>query len=283
MERQQDIAPASEIRQAQREAAEKIAAAKEQGDLAAAESALNYFSEQMRAFREHFESIEKALGKNFLGIAAWKKIEIDVGEAPPFPEALTLELLNSECSLHPGQKIKDTHVLVIVPKLVNGEPYSALKLDEICARLGFKQDGWSGWKKQEWASMPQQESEWILIPKSDPESAHPQGDTHHFRNKSIAEQDLVQKNYYPEYLEAKAIELMTTLVLYSWVNDVRLSSGSHLRCQEPCTNGGRVCVAFDAGRKMLDVGDPGGAGAPWVGRAVARDLAAHSQRSRSIT
>jgi len=277
------MAPASEIRQAQREAAEKIAAAKEQGDLAAAESALNYFSEQMRAFRDHFESIEKTLGKNFLGIAAWKNVGVAIGEAPPFPEALTVELLNSDCSLHPGQKIKDTHVLVIVPKLVNGEPYSALELDEICARLGFQQDGWSGWKKQEWASMPQQESEWILIPKSDPDSDHPQGDTHHFRNKSIAEQDLVQKNYYPEYLEAKAIELMTTLVLYSWVNDVRLSSGSHLRCQEPCTNGGRVGVAFNAGRKMLDVGDPGGAGSPWVGRALARDLAAHSQRSRSTT
>jgi hypothetical protein len=278
-----EASPIRDIRQVQQDAAARIAAAQAAGDLATAQSVLQEFSEQMRSFREHFESIEKTLGKNFLGIAAWKKIEIDVGEAPPFPEALTLELLNSECSLHPGQKIKDTHVLVIVPKLVNGEPYSALKLDEICARLGFKQDGWSGWKKQEWASMPQQESEWILTPKSDPDSAHPQGDTHHFRNKSIAEQDLVQKNYYPEYLEAKAIEFMTTLVLYSGVNDVRLSSGSHLRCQEPCTNGGRVCVAFDAGRKMLDVGDPGGAGAPWVGRALARDLAAHSQRARRVT
>jgi hypothetical protein len=129
MEQHKDIRSPVEIRQAQREAAEKIAAAKERGDLAAAESVLKEFSEQMRAFREPFE----LLGRNFFGVAAWKSIGVDVGEAPPLPKSLTLELLNSDCPLHPGETIKDTHLLVLIPETVNGEPYSALKLEELCA------------------------------------------------------------------------------------------------------------------------------------------------------
>jgi hypothetical protein len=38
------------------------------------------------------------------------------------------KLLNSASPLHPGEKIKDTHLLVLVPKTVNGEPYTAQSL-----------------------------------------------------------------------------------------------------------------------------------------------------------
>ena len=282
MEQHKDIRSPVEIRQAQREAAEKIAAAKEQGDLAAAQSVLKEFSEQMRAFREHFGSITEALGQTFLGVAAWKNIGVDVGEAPPLPKSLTLELLNSECPLHPREKIKDTHILVLVPKTVNGEPYTALKLDELCAQRkgsGDKLiwDGADGWQSESWAIAPQAQSEWVLIPKSDPDPermrgkyGEEEGDKHHFRSKYIPAQQEVHNDHYKEYREVKAVELMTAVLLYDLTHKERLLRYHYLRCEEPNAFGGRVCVGvfnahglqvYDALNDYVDA---------FIGRALAR-------------
>jgi hypothetical protein len=282
MEQHNDIRSPVEIRQAQREAAEKIAAAKERGDLAAAQSVLKEFSEQMRAFREPLD----VLGPNFLGVAAWKKIGVDVGEAPPLPKSLTLELLNSECPLHPGEKIKDTHILVLVPKTVNGEPYTALKLDELCAqrkgsgdKLIF--DGATAWKSQSWARAPQAQSEWVLIPKSGPDPERmrekygkKEGDKHHFLSKDIPAQQEVHNDHYKEYREVKAVELMTTVLLYDLTHKERLLNREYLRCEEPNAFGGRVCVgAFLACGLEVRGGNVAFARVAYdaaVGRALAR-------------
>ena len=184
------------------------------------------------------------LGKNFLGAEAWSSQGIDVGPVPLVPEAITSELLNLECPLHPGEKIKDTHVLMLVPKTVNGEPYTALKLDELCAeRKGSGDkliyDRYDSWKSQEWASSPQAASEWVLIPKSDPDPK--KVPDRHFRIKSISQQEKVHEDHYGDYREAKAVELMTAVLLCYLVHKERLVP-ENLRCQEQNEFGGRVCV-----------------------------------------
>jgi hypothetical protein len=190
------------------------------------------------------------LGKNFLGAEAWRKQGIDVGAEPPLPSTITEELLKSDCPLHPGEKIKDTHLLILVPKTVNGEPYTALKLDELCAtRKGSgdkliwdKSDRARAWKEQPWASQQQVQSEWVLIPKSDPDrNKVPEGK--HFRSKDIAAQQGVHETHYPEYRELKTLELMTAALLNDLVNgEPRMLDGNYLRCAEPNASGGRVCV-----------------------------------------
>ena len=142
------------------------------------------------------------LGRNYLGAEAWSSQGIDVGAVPPLPGAITEELLNSECPLHPGEKIKDTHLLVLVPKTVNGEPYSALKLDELCATRTASGDsliygGEAEWKSFPWASAPQGASEWVLLPKSDPDQSKVSKDKH-FRWKKLAAQQRVHDDHYPE-------------------------------------------------------------------------------------
>jgi hypothetical protein len=176
------------------------------------------------------------------------------------PATVTVELLNSECPLRPEKKIKDTHLLVLVPKIVNGEPYSALKLDKLCAtrkgsgdRLIYDEAKY--WKGHQWASKPQAESEWVLLPKSDP---HPQRtpEAKHFRHKRIAEQQKVHEEHYQEYREAKAVELMTAALLNELVNGKprMLGTFKYLRCVEPTADGGRVCVGsfVAAGLEILD-------------------------------
>jgi hypothetical protein len=221
------------------------------------------------------QPLRELLGKNFLGAEAWRKQGIDVGVEPPLPSTITEELLTSECPLHPGGKIKDTHLLVLVPKTVNGEPYTTLKLDELCAtRKGSGDalicDGLKSWKEQPWASQQQVESEWVLIPKSDPDPRKVASERH-FRSKRIAQQDEVHK-LYPEYREVKTVELMTAVLLNDLVNgDPRMLDGwNSLRCVEPNASGGRVCVGdFDA--SGLTVNDVYGADdSDSLGRALAR-------------
>ncbi len=215
------------------------------------------------------------LGKNFLGAEAWRKQGIDVGVEPPLPSTITEELLNSDCPLHPGEKIKDTHLLVLVPKTVNGEPYTAVKLDELCSTRKGSGDnliyaGWDSWQSQEWASAPQSRSEWVLIPKSDPDpNKVPEGK--HFRSKNIAAQQKVNETHYPEYREVKTVELMTAVVLNDLVNgEPRMLDGNYLRCAEPNASGGRVCVGgFGAGGLGVG-GDGGDCGSDSFGRALAR-------------
>jgi hypothetical protein len=221
--------------------------------------------------------ISELLGKNFLGAEAWQSQGIDVGRAPPIPSSITSELLESECPLHPGEKIKDTHLLVLVPKSVNGKPYTALELNKLCAkRKGSGEkliyDGEKSanrWKSQPWASTPQSESEWLLIPKSDPDPQKVSKEKH-FRHKNIAAQQTVHDTYYPDYREVKAVELMTAVLLHDLVNGERLLDGYCLRCQEENASGGRVCPGHFYANGLEVLGGVDDDGSEVVGRALAR-------------
>ena len=231
------------------------------------------------------EAVARELGKNFLGAAEWMKgFNVDVGAVPPIPNSITKELLISDCpiskdqvfNLEPGKLIKETHILVLIPKSVGVEPYSALKLDELCSTKkgsGNKliYDGYDSWKGQSWASTEQAASEWVLIPKRDPDSAKVSPDKH-FRSKDIAAQDDVLRNHYKEYREVKTLEVMTMALLYDLTHKERLLP-DYVRCEEPNASGGRVCVGrFDA--DGLEVADyvRDGYGSVRIGRALARKL-----------
>jgi hypothetical protein len=198
--------------------------------------------------------LKAVLGRNFLGTAEWERgFGVNVGRPPPIPESITPELLKSLCPLHPGEKIKDTHILVLIPKTVDGKPYSALKLEELCStrqgsgeRLIYDQAHWANkWKTQRWANLPQAKSEWVLLPKSDPDPDKVPVEKH-FRKKNIAAQQDVHEDHYLEYREAKALEVMTMAILNDLVHgEPRILDGwNYLRCMEPSASGGRVCVGY---------------------------------------
>ena len=224
-------------------------------------------------YRERIErprQVRAILGKNLLGAEEWRAQDIDVGEPPLMPPSLTSELLDSDCPLHPGEKIKDTHLLVLIPKTVNEEPYCAVKLAELCATrkgAGKKFDRATSsdrlisyaesWKEQFWARAPQAQSEWVLIPKSDPvpkkmreKYGKKEGSKRHFLRKDVAAQEKVHAEYYTEYREVKTIELITAVLLYELTHKERLLP-RRLRCEErsPFGDHFRVSVSylFDSG------------------------------------
>jgi MoxR-like ATPase len=225
-------------------------------------------------------AVKRELGKNFLGPDEWEAQKINVGEPPPIPASITKALLNSPCPLHPGKLIKETHILMLVPKTVNGEAYTALKLDELCAtrkgsgdKLIYDGADWAtAWKEHPWASLPQSQSEWVLLPKSDPDPKV--SPDKHFRSKRIAEQADVHRDHYKDYREVKTLEVMTMALLNDLVNgEPRILDGfNYLRCIEPNAFGGRVCVGvFDAsGLGVFD--DNADRDLDFIGRALARKL-----------
>ena len=240
--------------------------------------------ETAEEFCDRFDGgpIKRVLGKNFLGAAEWQQgFNVAVGPVPPIPKWITKELLEGACELHPGQRVKDTHLLVLMPKSVDDKPYSALKLGELCAKTkGSGErlilDWLNGWKEQPWAKESPSLSEWVLIPKSDPDPWKVSEDKH-FRSKTIAEQAEVYKHYNAkDYREAKALEVMTAALLNDVVNgEPRMlapegGNWNYLRCVEPNASGGRVVVGtFDADGLWVGVGI-GGNVYDRVGGALAR-------------
>jgi hypothetical protein len=170
--------------------------------------------------------VKAALGAHFLGTAEWKQgFGVNVGAPPPIPEYITYELLNSDCPLHPGNMIKDTHIFILIPKNVDNEPYTPLKLallcnkhkgsgsSLICDKYNF--DTW--WKDERWASQSLTESEWVLIPKSDPVPTKV-SEERHFRRKDWKEQLKVYEYYAADYRQGKALEVMSAAILDEVVN-----------------------------------------------------------------
>ena len=67
----------------------------------------------------------KAFGKK-----EWEKHFGDVGVEPPLPTHIE-KILNEPCSFWPNKKVKETHLLVLIPNTVNGRPFTVSYLEEL--------------------------------------------------------------------------------------------------------------------------------------------------------
>jgi hypothetical protein len=64
------------------------------------------------------------------GEAKWKQHFGEVGPAPDLPSDID-DILDSTCPFWPGRKIRDTHLLVLIPAKVNSQPFSLNLLREL--------------------------------------------------------------------------------------------------------------------------------------------------------
>jgi hypothetical protein len=220
--------------------------------------------------------LREILGKNFLGPEAWKRgFGVQVVAPPAIPAQLTPELLNSACPLNPGQLIKDTHILMFIPSMVERKLYNALMLNEWCDKLRdwplIYSDYFTQWRDTQWVQQLQERSEWILIPKNDPDPERVPDDKH-FRGKSIAVQEKIHGVYYQqEYRQATTLEVITAAVLNYLVNGQRILPYNALRCAVPDPSDDQPCV----GRWQLSglkIFNFSAAGVSSVGRALVRKL-----------
>jgi len=73
------------------------------------------------------------------GAAEWATYFGDVGVEPPLPANIE-QILSSPCIFWPGQKVGETHLLVLIPNTINGRPFHLNSLSELIKspRTGHK-------------------------------------------------------------------------------------------------------------------------------------------------
>lgn len=159
------------------------------------------------------------------GKTQWETYFGDVGEEPALPENID-EILNSPCPFSGDEsiKVKDTHMLVLVPATVNGE---ALTLNKLQNLIQYPQnqghatdyDYYSDATKGKHGDTSVERSHWVLMTRDVvPDS----------RNKTYQEQkDLV--NHYKDYGLPGALEAAVCILME------HVSSGSKLFGERPLT------------------------------------------------
>ena len=76
--------------------------------------------------------IEQTLQTYKLGKAVWERYYGVVGEEPAFPTHIDIEsMMDSPCPFWPPNKLKDTHLLVLIPARVGGHPLTLDYLGEL--------------------------------------------------------------------------------------------------------------------------------------------------------
>ena len=71
-----------------------------------------------------------------LGKEIWERYYGAVGEEPALPAYIEEEkMMNSPCPFWPGHKLKETHLLVLIPSHVGGKPLTLNYLEELIQSL----------------------------------------------------------------------------------------------------------------------------------------------------
>jgi hypothetical protein len=168
------------------------------------------------------------------GASAWQRYFGEIGPAPDLPSDID-DILDNACPFWSGRKIRDTHLLVLIPVKVNGQPFSLDLLRDLIQRpkIGGHKTQYccydSDVQAQLGAASPQA-SYWLLmtrdvLPKS--------------RNKTYADHkklvaDHARRTSFP-YEVPKALEAATAILMHHVQNGERLYSDSPwtwTRCQE---------------------------------------------------
>lgn len=110
-------------------------------------------------------SARAPLPEEAFGAAAWNKYFGDVGKEPPLPADIET-ILSSPCPFTRDKIVKDTHVLVLVPKTVNGETYNLKTLGNLIRKP--KETGNATQYSSFWDKIGEQtvDSDWVLMTRS---------------------------------------------------------------------------------------------------------------------
>jgi NLR family CARD domain-containing protein 3 len=103
------------------------------------------------------------------GAEEWAKYFGEVGAAPPLPSNID-GILNSPCPFWSGKQVKDTHLLVLVPAMVDGNPLTLGLLGQLIqspkgggSRTTYCNDYSHGHVQAGFGNQPSGKSYWVLM------------------------------------------------------------------------------------------------------------------------
>lgn len=186
------------------------------------------------------------------GAVDWKRYLGEVGNEPSLPKDIDA-ILNSACPFWEGSKVKETHLLVLIPARVNDQPFSLNLLGELIRRprggghgtqyLYYESD-----VRSEIGEFPPARSYWMLMTRDVLAGS---------RNKTYAEQKAMIARYERQgYALPTALEAATVTVLHHVRTGECLFSDdpwTYTRCQDMLVQNGYPALVGGFSVKGLKV------------------------------
>lgn len=181
------------------------------------------FSHESQLPLKSFSSEQIAFGKT-----KWAQYFGDIGEVPELPKGIE-EILQASCPFHPNKQVGDTHMLVLIPKTVDEQPFTLHLLEKLIRTPKEKEPlfttSYSDYVNRELGAKSVQEAYWVLMTKDVIPNS---------RSKTYEEQVSLIENVspykFPNTLEAAA----SILLHFLQTNEIfyRKNPITYTRCQE---------------------------------------------------
>ena len=161
------------------------------------------------------------------GADAWKKYFGDVGVEPPLPPDID-QILSSPCPFWPSKKVHETHLLVLVPQTVGGQPLTFKILGELVKNpLQGSSTQYKGFYLGNYIESAAPSSHWVLLTRDVIEGS---------RNKSYSDQQtLVSKKGQGVYTVPTILDATVCIFMEHVRSGTKLYGDRPLtftRCQE---------------------------------------------------
>ncbi len=207
---------------------------------------------------------QRKFQKIVFGKAAWAKYFGDVGVEPPLPPNIE-QILNGPCPIWTGEIVRDTHLLVLIPQTVNGQPLMFKTLYKIVQSplQGYGTQLVSALER--YKDSPAPASRWMLITRD----VFP-----NTRNRPYVEQQEVVHGY--GYQVPAVLDVTTAIVVEYVRSGNRLYGGdvgTYTHCQEKNNEDKPLMVGNFRGPQGLTITyDESGARPSRYGTAGSRNL-----------
>ena len=164
------------------------------------------------------------------GKIEWEKYFGDVGAQPSLPTNIG-EILSGPCPFYEGKRVEDTHMLLLIPKTVNGAPLTLNSLEELIKRPrggghATKYLNYDDRVRKKLGDTSASRSYWVLMTKDVlPDS----------RNKPHCDQCLLVSIRHKPYELPRALEATASILMHHVRTGDRLYTDSPwtlTRCQE---------------------------------------------------
>ncbi len=174
------------------------------------------------------------------GKEMWATYIGDIGDEPPLPPDIKA-ILSAQCPFFPGKKVEETHLLVLIPKTVNGKPLTLQTLGELVKKpLKGTPTKYEYCNIGEYKDLPTESSHWVLMTRDIIPGS---------RSKSYVEQQKLLKGYIEKtqlLYEVPPILEATTCIFMEFLRSGKYLYGqdpwTYTRCQEKYNKDWQLCA-----------------------------------------
>ena len=188
----------------------------------------------LRAAAQEGDKAVRLLALKTLGEAEWKQYFGDVGPAPALPSDIDT-ILGSACPFWPERKVRDTHLLVLMPATVDGAPFTLNLLEKLIQhpKNGGHATKYRNYGKDtqaQFGAVSPDRSYWLLMTRDVLEGS---------RSKSYSAQKTLVESHASRtghpYAVPRALEAATAILMHHARTGERLFGDApytYTRCQE---------------------------------------------------